>query len=448
MRFRLLLLGVVAVAASLPLAAQEQAYVRLGQLEQEGRAWVERIECGAPVREGGRLVVRADVGTVIVKPGAADRMQCQVRLWIYAGSEAEARRFLNRFAVSVRLLEGGGVSLSGGFSPERRRSGPFKVEYEIQVPLRFNLDLETQGGALVVERLEGELRAATAGGDIRTGDIAGPVRVETAGGSIQLGNIGQRVEATTAGGSIHVGDIRGNAILETSGGEIVAGLVQGSVRAGTAGGDIVLRGAGADVIAETAGGQIRIGESGGSVRAQTAGGSIHLDGARGPIKVETAGGSINIYGVQSAVQAATAGGSIQAQIAARRESFGASLLETSFGDIEVYLPADLPLTIEATIEQAIGHKILTDFPLKIEGEEQIFHEGTVRGHGQLNGGGQVLRIHTVSGNIEIHKLDAQMLERLQQKQEELRKRWQELQQKREERRRLREEKRKAPQPEP
>lgn len=448
MRFRRWLLGVVAVAASLPLAAQEQAYVKLGPLEQQGRAWVARIECGAPVREGARLVVRADVGAVTVKPGSADRMQCQVRVWIYAGSEAEARRYLSRFEWSVRTLEGGGAFLSGSFSPERRRSGPVKVEYEIQVPLRFNIDIETQGGGIEVERLEGELRAATAGGDIRTGDITGPVRVETAGGNIHLGNIGQRVEATTAGGSITVGDVLGNATLETSGGEIVAGKVQGSVRAETAGGDIVLRGAGADVVAETAGGQIRIGESGGSVRAETAGGSIQLEGARGPIRVETAGGSINLLGVQSAVQAATAGGTIQAQIAAGRESFGPSLLETAFGDIEVYLPADLPLTIEATIEQAIGHKILTDFPLKIEGEEQVFREGTVHGRGQLNGGGQVLRIHTVSGNIVIHKLDAQLLEQLQRKQEELRQRWQEQQQKREERRRQREEKHKPPQPKP
>jgi hypothetical protein len=39
----------------------------------------------------------------------------------------------------------------------------------------------------------------------------------------------------------------------------------------------------------------------------------------------------------------------------------------------------------------------------------------VRGSGALNGGGEVLRIRTVAGNIEIHKLDSRSLEDLRSK---------------------------------
>jgi hypothetical protein len=35
----------------------------------------------------------------------------------------------------------------------------------------------------------------------------------------------------------------------------------------------------------------------------------------------------------------------------------------------------------------------------------------------LNGGGEVLRLRTVNGNIEIHKLDPQTLDRLRQRQD-------------------------------
>ncbi|MBI4466168.1 MAG: hypothetical protein HY656_01905 [Acidobacteria bacterium] len=442
MRLRWLLLGALGVAVVLPVAAQREAYVKRGVLQRQAKAWVEEASCGVPVQEGARLVVRADLGTVRVRPGAADRVECRVQLNVFTSSEEDARRLLSRYELTARRVTGGGAYVAGRFVSDRGHSGRVSVAYNIEVPLRFNLDLETQGGNMAVEQLEGELRVATAGGDITTGDVNGPVRAETAGGNIKMGQIGQRLEARTAGGCVEVGDVKGDAILETSGGQILAGRIDGRVRAETAGGDIVLRSAGADVIAQTAGGQIRIGESGGSVRAETAGGSIHLDAARGPIRAETAGGSIDLYGIQSAVRAATAGGKILAQIAATSANFAASELETAFGDVEVYLPADLPLTIEATIEMSAGHRVQTDFPLQVEGDETGYRSGALRAFGALNGGGATLRIRTVDGDIEIRKIDTATLERLQQRQQMHWKRWQQQQQRREEREKEHEKERK------
>lgn len=420
MRFPLLLLPLALVAtAALPLRAQDQPYVRRGEIERQGPAWVEELECGAPIGENGRLVLRVDLGSVTVETSGADSMSCRVRVQAYAKyakHEAEARRLLRSYQLTLRSLADGSLSLRGR-TP--RTPLDLKVEYKIRVPQRCNLDLETQGGHLEVQQLLGELQAVTAAGDIRTEDVRGPVRTETAGGNIILGAIGQRLEARTAGGNIRVGDVQGDAILETSGGEIIAGRIAGTGRAITAGGDIVLRGAGSDIVAQTAGGQIRIGEARGGVRAETAGGSIQLDAVGGPIQVETAGGSIYLDRVNSAVQAATMAGSIRAQITANSDTFGASLLQTSFGDVEVYLPPDLPLTIEATIQNAVGHKILSDFPLEVQNAGTSFRPRTVEGRGALNGGGQVLRLHTTAGNIQIRRLDLQGLEKLKQKQQRL-----------------------------
>ncbi len=426
MRFRILLLAAVTAGAIVPLRALEEPSVKRGMILRCARAWVQQLEYAVPVKDGGRLVLRADLGSVRVKPGPSGRLQCVVHLEVYAKSEAEASTYLNRYELIARRTEGGGAYLTGRFPSERHRSRPLSATFEISVPSRFNLDLETQGGGVEVGKLDGELRAVTAGGDIRTGDVRGPVRVETAGGGINLGDIGQRVEAHTAGGSIHVGDVKGNVTLETSGGEIVAGIIQGTVRAQTAGGDIALRAASGPVIAETAGGQILLGQCGANVRAETAGGSIRLEEARGRVQAETAGGSIDLLQVMSGVRAATSAGHILAGISANRKSFAPSHLETSVGDIQVFLPADLPLTIDAVIDQAAGHKILSpDFPLKIQGEQESFTVGTVRGHGTLQGGGPELRVHTVMGNIEIRKLDAHALIKLKLEQEAFWKRWQE-----------------------
>ena len=439
MRCRTLsILAILVAGTCLALEPADQGSVKRGEPQRQGNNWEERAECSIPAREGGRLVVRADFGSLDVKPGANDRVVCQVRLRAYTSNEDEARRYFKDYELTLRQLEGG-VYLTGRLPQQRHGHMSRGAEYDITVPLRFNLDLETKGGGIEVEKLEGQLQAVTAGGPIRTGDVTGPVRVETAGGSIQLGSIAAPVEARTAGGSIRVGDVHGAAVLETSGGEIVAGLVQGTLRAETAGGDLILRGASGPIEARTSGGQIQVGQSGGSVIAQTAGGSIRLQGAHGRVEVKTAGGSIDLLQMRNAIHAATAAGAILAQIDAGLKTFAASELQTSVGDIQVFLPPNLPLTVDAAIDMAAGHKILSDFPLNIQKEGEAFVPTKLRGEGALNGGGEVLRLRTVAGNIEIRKLDPRTLEQFRVRQESFWKRWQEKEERRQQKQQERQE---------
>jgi DUF4097 and DUF4098 domain-containing protein YvlB len=442
---RFLQIATFAFLAVLPLQALDQAYVKHGTLEHRGRAWVEDRQFGGPAREGGRLILRADVGSVVIRPGAANQVEGEAVLQAYTGSEAEARRVLEGYQLTVRKLEGGGLYVTGESADGRHRSGGWGVDFEIKVPQRFNLDVETQGGDISLEAaLQGEARLTTAGGDVRTSDISGLAKLETAGGSITLGKMGSRVDARTAGGSVRVGDVDGDAVLETSGGEIVTGQIKGTLRAETAGGDVVVAGATGQVVAQTAGGQIQIGPAAGSVRMETAGGSIRLQSARGRVVAETAGGSIDLLQLAGAVRASTAAGRILAEwIATNAQGFGPSQLENSMGDVYVYLPVDFRLTIDAAIDAAAGHRIVSDFPISIQSEQEEFAPRTIRGRGTLNGGGEVLRIRTVSGNIEIRKLDARALEELKTREESAWSRWQERRAEKEQRRLEREQERRA-----
>jgi hypothetical protein len=83
-----------------------------------------------------------------------------------------------------------------------------------------------------------------------------------------------------------------------------------------------------------------------------------------------------------------------------------STLETSAGDITVYLAKDLPITVRASIEIANGHTIRSDFS-----DIHVSNEGgnwpgprTVTADGNLNGGGPVLKVRTSSGNISFLRL--------------------------------------------
>jgi DUF4097 and DUF4098 domain-containing protein YvlB len=431
-------LALIAVLLATPLAALDVSSVKQGAMVRSGRGWQQRSEFEAPVREGARLLLRADSGSVDIHPTPGDRVHCTITLTAYTSDQAAARRLFDRFQLTARSVEAGGVYLTSE-SPGGGRHGPsLRVRFQVTVPQHFNLDVETQGGDIAVDApLEGDAKLTTAGGDVRVAGLTGTGRIETAGGGITLGSMGT-VVARTAGGSIRTNDVKGDALLETSGGEIVTGTVGGALRAETAGGDVVVGGATGQVQARTAGGQIQIGPTGGSVRAETAGGSIRLHGARGHVVAETAGGSIDLLELGSAARATTAAGRILAEFNCTKKSFGPSQLETSMGDVFVYLPTNVPLTIDAAIETAAGREIHSDFPLNIQGNNEELVPTTLRGRGTLNGGGEILKIRTVAGNIEIRKIDDASLRELKQREDSNWKAWEERRAERDRRQQQRE----------
>jgi len=81
-----------------------------------------------------------------------------------------------------------------------------------------------------------------------------------------------------------------------------------------------------------------------------------------------------------------------------------STLETSAGDITVYLANDLAISIRAEIEMASGHTIHSDFSdIHVSSEGGNWGPKTVTAEGQLNGGGPVLKVRTNSGNVNFRR---------------------------------------------
>ncbi|MGH9449543.1 MAG: hypothetical protein ACRD11_03290 [Terriglobia bacterium] len=431
---------VLGLAASAALAVAQQPLIQRSAPKFQRGHWMEQIDCRVPVRPGGRLVLRAEPGSVDVRPGASALVGCVVHLSAYGPDPQTARACLERYQLKALQTSHGAYIEGSPACAGRRRST--SAAFQVTVPLHFNVDVKTEGGNVHVEKLDGALRAESAGGDIRTGSVLGPVWISTAGGTIVLGNIGGNLQARTAGGNIQAGNVNGSATMETSGGEIVAGVVNGSFAAQTAGGDIVLQAASGPVQVETAGGQIHLGECGNSVQAQTSAGNIQVAGSRGRVRAQTSGGSITVLKAMSSVQAESAAGRILAQIDANRGTFGPSRLETQVGDVDVFIPPTLPVTINAMIGHTMGRRIISDFPLSVEGAHGKFTMGRAgaagppnfslpdirvfgpeRAVGSLNGGGSPLDIRTVMGNIQIRKLDAASIAKLKASQQVFWKNW-------------------------
>jgi DUF4097 and DUF4098 domain-containing protein YvlB len=352
-------------------------------------------------REGGRLRLATQLGNVIVRTGEVGKIDYSVELEADAGQHT--KELLKAFRILAREVPDG-VLIKGLTTGEEECSGRLWVTIRVNVPKDYNLDVSTGGGNIETDDISGRVNLFTAGGNISAGNIDGPARIESAsGGHISLKNVAGDLTALTGGGHITTGSVAGNATLRTTGGHIRVGSVQGIARLDTGGGNITLQQSGSDLIAETAGGQIEVGEAAGLVKARTGGGGIRVVRLSGPTNLETAGGSIYLTQVDSSVRASALAGGITAWFVAPPKGQSPCEFDSNDGDIVVYLPRQIPVTIDARIQMGDDHHVIVDpaFPLKVFYGDGARGERMVRAEGALNGGGDVIRLRTVAGNIRV-----------------------------------------------
>lgn len=413
---RTFLIATVLLVAVVTAQAEE---VR-GEIEEESDGWVETIDEVIDVAAGGTLTLDVDRGGIEVD--SADRKGVRVIIEKTADvfTESEARRVLQDYKVEI-TRDGNDVSVTAESKSDRRTRSLY-VSVRVVVPSRYSIDVRTGGGGIEVGDLEGNVTAHTSGGGIEVGRIRngsvkvytsgggieiesienGDGQVETSGGGISVGDVTGNLTVYTSGGGIDVGDVGGELVAETSGGGIRIGVVGATVLAETGGGGIRVEGSGGSVEVNTRGGSITIENAGGPVRAKTSGGSIKVRGSAGPVNVRTSGGNITLWDVHGAIEARTSGGDITAELVVADPKVDTRCtLESAGGDITIRLPQKLKADIDAEsrLERPRRkYRITSDFPLDIDSGSR-----RITAQGKLNGGGDLIRLRTTNGDIEIRK---------------------------------------------
>jgi DUF4097 and DUF4098 domain-containing protein YvlB len=385
---------VVAALASLALCQQTRVY-------REGGNWIQEVtgDLGA----AKNLRVKLAAGSVRVQGGPQSGITYTIHRKAYTSSEQQARRAFesHRVSASVKGDTAWIVAESNG-----GRDHKSAEDFVVNVP----------------RNLESAKVETGCGSAIATG-IAGRVDLETGGGNVHLDDIGGDVTAQSGGGTIEVGAVEGKVSLQTGGGSIKIASAKGEIKAGSGGGSIVVLSGLQGAVLETGAGSIRVDKCSGTVKATTGGGSVELGDIGGPAEIETGAGSIRLASAKGRVQAQTGGGSIQldgaTSVRAETSAGGIivkllsssaaarsnSTLETSAGDITVYLANDLAISVWAQIEVANGHTIHSDFSdIHVSSEGGEYGPRTVRAEGQLNGGGPVLKVRTNSGSVNFRRV--------------------------------------------
>ena len=319
------------------------ALVLLGSAATALALTEENVSEKRNVSPGGKLVVDVDFGTIDVSSAEGNVVTVSAMRRISAGDEAKEKEFLAAAPITV-TQEGNTVTVrarrsKSGEGWSWRGSSRLEGKYTITVPEKFNVQLDTSGGGITVNRINGEVRADTSGGTLTFSHLRGPL----------IGN--------TSGGSIKIDDCVGVLKIETSGGKIDIQGGSGNVDAQTSGGSIVVR------------------NFGGDAKVETSGGSLRFENVRGELRGETSGGSI----------AATVPSPVPGDVR----------LETSAGRIEVHLPPDAALNVDA--ESSMG-RVTSDFPVTVQGKQD-----RDRLRGTINGGGKLLVLRTSAGGIALRQ---------------------------------------------
>lgn len=384
------MLAALVATVALPLTAQTEKVYR------DGNYWVEEV---TGTLSGARsLRVRTDAGSVTVQGGTQQGFTYTVRKRVRAGSEDSARRVLAAFRITA-AIRNNTATLEG--DAERRNYNNFSIDFIVNAPRELeSLRAETDGGSVAVRNIAGRVNAESGGGNVAFADIVGPITAETGGGSVEVANSAGELNLRTGGGAIKITGSKGKVNAGTGGGSISVGSGAENVALQTGGGSIDVQNCPGSVRASTGGGSLEIGEVG-TAELETGGGNIRLASAKGPVRASTGGGAITLWKLMNGARAETGAGSITAEFLSVNTD---STLETSVGDVIVYISPNARVTVKASVEMANGHKIRSDFAeLKISSEGGEWGPRTYYAQGSLNGGGPVLRVRTSSGNIEFRK---------------------------------------------
>lgn len=200
--------GASVLAMSWAIAATEVSGQARCDDDWHGRdreRWCEVREQTLPAMDG----LQVDGGTnggVTVEGWDRDEIRLRTKVWATAASEARAEALVAE--IRVEVSEGGRVRADG---PDTGRRESWGVRYELSVPRRTDLDLETLNGGIAITQVEGELRFRALNGGVHLEGLAGDVEGRTTNGGLNVILEGDRwdgrgldVETTNGGVTLTV----------------------------------------------------------------------------------------------------------------------------------------------------------------------------------------------------------------------------------------------------
>jgi len=414
---RLLPLGLTLLPACFGAGSRSFLFQGTG-LEEKA----EREETFAlPLKEGERLAFEEIGGNVEVVADAAAEPTLRVRLVAHGSTQEEAQRILERYRARVEpqrgglvvryegdpyVIEEGNVTWTIGASAHfsatvppgiRVRARTTSGKVAVRGPLA-DCDLETKFGEVEATDVEGNLLARTSSGPMRIARArGGEVQVVSEFGNLTLEDVrAETVRAESRSGRVALEDVAAESIRVRSGfGELDLSRVSGDVEARTSSGAVTVAEAGEGrLVLRTDFGTVKVRDASGQLEAESRSGAVTVTDFAGDASVKSGFGSLALEGVFRKLDARTTSGSVTGKIAAGSAPASAWHLSSGFGNVTLEVPATFDCRLEA--ETSFG-EVESDFHLGSRDDRKTLT-------GDVNAGGEVVRLETKSGSIRVRKV--------------------------------------------
>lgn len=357
------------------------------------------------------LVVNNLDGNIIVEAVDGNEVVIRADKTAWGGSESAAQKAMDGLKVIVEQ-DGNSVKITSRLEaapPDVMYIGSINgsVDYTISVPRNTSVNLVSKSGKLSLAGVSGNASLETDFGSIEARGVSanpesGWVRLSSKFGAISAENTsGRSLEVDSQNGTINLDgfDIATRVKVESQFGNISLNAGQaGSVGINSSNGKITLTNLQVEdkLVAKSGFGDVSL------VRVEAAGyeletqnGGISLDGGRGTVNAKTSFGNIEILNVRDArLDLVSQNGAITF-----RGAFGEGLqrIESSFGEIKIFLPADTSIDLDLKTEFG---SIKSDFEMMVSGDfsqQQLI--------GRIGNGGDKLTVRTQNGSIYLFKVD-------------------------------------------
>ena len=130
-----------------------------GEISKKRGEYVETIDKTYKVGKGGTLKLSSDEGSIRINSWFEDKVRVIAIKRADVRNRSTAEEIFEE--IEVRIEKSGKDITVTGRTPWRRRRRSSQLSFEVTVPLKYNIRLETDGGSITVEDLEGNVKANT-----------------------------------------------------------------------------------------------------------------------------------------------------------------------------------------------------------------------------------------------------------------------------------------------
>jgi hypothetical protein len=304
------------------------------------------------------------------------------------------------------VQDGDNINISSYFDDEQHNNKTHQ-KLLVNVPRDYNVEFETMGGNVKIDKVQGIMEGKTMGGSLDLSNLKGQLDIMTMGGEINVSDCEVDGKVKTMGGAVLVENVVGDLDASSMGGKVTQRDVKG--RKGSIGKEVNI---------STMGGEINVDSAPNGAKVKTMGGNITINSVSKFVDAITYGGDIEIKEVDGKVQAKTMGGDVDVKFIGSGDDKDINLNSLG-GNMTLYVPSDFSMDvfIEITIteEYADEHdniediKPAGDFSLTGElskdwddsnGSPRKFY----RAKGSFNGGKNKVIIKTINGDVTLNKI--------------------------------------------